>query len=169
MEQKIIAEIIHVSVSCFAISFVLTGILSAFLVFFPKQIASIWSEDPVFLDISSKAFSRTYYLTILWGFQFTAIVILSGMKEVFLSICQSILTSFVPLPIISTILHFTDPSDPIRIYWTYIITDGWTFLISALFLIKPIRNCIINSKLDLNAQPLISETETSFIFNQSNI
>lgn len=118
-------RLVHVSLSCFIICFGLCLIFSSIFIFFPKQIASLWSSDSKYLFNAEQDIPPTFYLGMAWSVELVVCVILEGMKLILLSTFQSIIASLIPIPIISSILYFTDKKNPNRIYWTFfIVTSG---------------------------------------------
>lgn len=117
----------------------LSVLFSIFMIALPKQIASIWSDDPEFLKWAKKLVPITYYSSPFFSMQYIAPTVLQSMKRVLSSTMLSILTLLLPIPVFSSILYFTDRNDPGRILYTYTLNDAYSFLVSVLFLVKPMK------------------------------
>lgn len=128
-------RILHLLFHSSWIGILIASIYSALLVFFPRQIASIWSKDPSFLDNCQSMIPIVFLLSPLYPIQYTVPALLQGMQRVLLSTILAFLTEMLPLPIFSSILYFTDKNNPARMMWSYALTNIFSFLACCITLI----------------------------------
>ena len=134
------------------ISTVISVLMSIFIIAIPDKIALIWSSDPVFVDWVKRMVPKVFYTTIVMAIQYTAPAILQAMVMVLQSTLLSVITLLLPLPMFSSILYFTDKTNPERIIWTYALNDAFSLVVCILFLIPPGRLTLKapkDSELDL--------------------
>ena len=103
----------------------------------PHKICLIWSRDEEFVYWARRMVPKVFYTTLLIGYQYTTPCLLQAMQRVLASALLSILTLLLPMPVFSSILYFTDKTDPARVLWTYALNDGFSAIACSLFLISP--------------------------------
>lgn len=99
------------------------------LCIFPRQIASLYGDEPEFLYFAEKTMIYSFCTTFINMGQFTIVVCLVATKMVTLSIITSCLTLLIPIPLFSTILYLTGKDDPIRLHLSFVARDIWAFVI----------------------------------------
>ena len=114
-------------------------VMSVFMIAIPEKLAQIWSKDPYFLEWVKAMVPKVFYTTIFIAYQYTAPAILQAMQRVLASTLLSVLTLLLPLPVFSSILYFTDKTNPARIMWTYALNDTFSAVACTFFLIAPGR------------------------------
>lgn len=125
-------RILHLfSHSCWIGIFIAT-IYSLLLVFFPRQISSIWSSDSDLLDKCQLMIPIVFFLSFLYPIQYTVPALLQGMQKVLLSTILAFLTEMLPLPVFSCILFFTDKNNPVRMMWSYAFANIFSFIVCCI-------------------------------------
>lgn len=114
-------------------------VYSIFMIFFPRQIASIWSKDQKFLEKCESMIPKVFYITVLFPIQYTVPSLLQSMQKVALSSIVAGVTSMLPIPLFSCILYYTDKKNPDRIMWTYCLSDIFASILCFLFIIPSLR------------------------------
>ena len=112
-------------------------VMSVFMIAIPDKLARIWSTDAYFLEWVKLMVPKVFYTTIFIAYQYTAPAILQAMQRVLASTLLSVLTLLLPLPVFSSILYFTDKTNPSRIMWTYALNDTFSAVACTFFLISP--------------------------------
>lgn len=114
-------------------------LFSIFMIVIPDKIALIWNDDPDFVEWAGKMVPKVFYVTIFIAYQYTAPAVLQAMQRVKASTALSVLTLLLPMPIFSSILFFTNKTDPERILWTYALNDTFSAFACSFFLIEPAK------------------------------
>lgn len=125
---------------------------SLIMVFFPRQICSIWDDDPDFLNLCGEMIPIVFYVTFLMPLEFIVPSAFQATQKAFLSTVIALITQIVPFPLFSTILYFTNKNDPVRLMWTYALGDVFSFTICFIsvtpllckFWKEPKDECIYN-------------------------
>lgn len=134
-------------------------IFSLIFIFFPGQVASIWSKDPEFIKWA-KPMIRVYALAnALSPVDFVCPTILIAMKRIASATFLSFLISLIPTPLLSTVLYYTKKDDPVRIMFTFPVDNIFSLIMGLLFMIKPIL--ILKGKLKDNQQFMESDSISS--------
>ncbi|OHS98662.1 MatE family protein [Tritrichomonas foetus] len=137
----------------------ITLTVSLIFIAIPGQIASIWNDDPEFVKYATDYIRITFYASVCFSLQYIAPTTLQAMKRVLPSTLLSILTLLIPYPLFSTILYFTKKDSPRRVMFTYTVSDAYSFLVSILFMIKPIKLLLNSEKSDIGE--FASETSSN--------
>ncbi|OHS95112.1 MatE family protein [Tritrichomonas foetus] len=135
----------------------ISTIFSLFMIALPSQIASIWSTEPDFIYWSKRLVPITFYSSVCFSSNYIAPTVLQAMKRVMASTLLSFLTLLLPIPVFSTILYFTKKDDPGRILYTYTMNDVYSFIVSLIFLIKPMK-ILCNSDQSASGEFVSSES-----------
>lgn len=107
---------------------------SFLMIFFPSQIASIWSKDKDFLRWCGLLIPKVFYANFCFPLEYTTPALLQGMQRVTQATLLAGITSLLPIPLFSSILYFTGKKDPARIMWTYTVSDLFAALMCAIFI-----------------------------------
>lgn len=121
-------RILHLFFHSCWIGILIASIYSLVLVFFPRQIASIWSKNPDFLDKCQSMIPIVFFLSFLYPIQYTVPALLQAMQKVLLSTVMAFITEMLPLPVFSCILYFTDKENPVRLMWGYALANIFGFV-----------------------------------------
>jgi Na+-driven multidrug efflux pump len=113
-------------------------VFSSALVFCPDKVCALWSTDPLFLEWVRKMVPQCFYMAPSFGMLFMVPVLYEAMQKYAWSTAMAFVTQMLPLPIFSSVLHFTDKNDPARILWAYFLTDGFAFVVCAAFYLGPL-------------------------------
>jgi Na+-driven multidrug efflux pump len=114
-----------------------SSLITSVIVFLPGKVALIWGSDPSFVSWCEECLPKAFYTCLLVGYQYTASALLQALHFVGAASALSVLTMLLPWPTFSSILYFTGKEDPARIMWTYCLNDGFSVIVTTLFLIKP--------------------------------
>ena len=116
------------------ISFIWSLIITLLICIFPGTIAKLWSKNIVFLDFSIKILPICFYTITLCSLKFIFVSFLQSTNRPISAMILSILTELLPLPIFSSILHFTgEKNDPIRIFYSYIFNDVFAIIVCLIW------------------------------------
>ena len=91
----------------------------------PKQVASIWGSDPLFLETTRRMMIPGFSTVWMNPLIFTLTATLQAMTMVGLSIVTSCLVFLLPIPIFASILYVTKNDDPPRLIWSFVAHDSW--------------------------------------------
>ena len=128
-------RILHLFFHSVWILFLINTCYSMFMIFFSRQICSIWSKKPDFLEKGERMVPIVFYFTFLYPFEYIVPSLLQATQKVMLSTILAIITQFVPFPLFSCILYFTNKNDPIRMMWTYALGDVFSSIVCSIFAI----------------------------------
>ncbi|KAH0790347.1 MatE family protein [Histomonas meleagridis] len=142
------------------VSTLLAVTFSVILIFFPSEIASLWSKDPQFLYWAKQMIPKTFYLAPFIAYQYCVPALLQSLQKIVASTVLSITTQLLPLPVFSTVLYFTNKHDPARILYSYALGDAFAFILCTAFLIKPLR-VLLKAKKDEELDDSIALTHKS--------
>ena len=120
------------------VTILISVVYSFFMIFFPSQIASIWSKDPLFLEKCKSMIPKVFYVTALFPIQYTVPSYLQAMQKVAQSSIVAGVTSMLPIPLFSCILYYTGKKNPDRIMWTYALSDIFASVLCFLFCIPSV-------------------------------
>lgn len=126
---------IHLLWLCTSIS----SVIAYIIVIFIRNVASIWSKNPDFLNVAVKMVPIIFYAMPLVGLSYMAPALLEAMQKAKRATILSILSLLVTPITISTILYFTKKNDPHRIMYTYPISDAIASLFYIAFTFKPLK------------------------------
>lgn len=132
------------------ITIVLSVIYSIFVIFFPSQIASIWSKDHEFLIKCKSMIPKVFYVTVLFPIEYTVPCFLQALQKVAQSTILGAMIYLVPIPLFSTILYFTDKNNPDRLMWTYVLSDSFGAILCTIFAIPSLKMLFKESNIELN-------------------
>lgn len=109
---------------------------SLLMIFFPSQIASIWSKDEDVLRWCKILIPKVFYANFCFPLEYTTPALLQGMQRVTMATILAGLTSLLPIPLFSSILFFTSngKKNPERIMWTYTISDLFAATMCVIFI-----------------------------------
>jgi Na+-driven multidrug efflux pump len=118
-----------------------SSIVSIPMIFWPGELAKIWSSDPDFLYWVKRMTPIMFIACPVFEFQYLVSALLQALQKVTASIIVSIVIALIPMPIFCTIMYFTQKNrdDPGRVLWSYPENDIWSLFIGAGFLWKPIK------------------------------
>jgi Na+-driven multidrug efflux pump len=151
-------ECIWSSIHTFWLGTLIAALLSYVIAFLPVQTASIWSTDKHFLEWARKMIPIVFYGGPAWGMQFMVPTLYEAMQRSAASTLIALVTEFFPVPIFSCILHFTGPSDPVRVLWAYFFTDIFSFLVCGCFYL-PVLFRFLRAPEDSPASPGAKEND----------
>lgn len=132
-------RLLHLFMHTNWVTILISVIYSIFMIFFPSEIASIWSKDKDFLEKCKSMIPKVFYMTALFPIQYTVPSFLQSMQKVAQSSLVAGITSLFPIPIFSCILYYTDKKNPDRIMWTYCLADLFASILCFIFVIPGIR------------------------------
>ena len=140
------------------LSTLFSTIIGEIIAFFPEKMASLWSTDPTFLYWAKKMLPPAFYPVILHGMLY----VVPGLLQALQMFVDSMVVSFIALvltyPVFSTILFFTNKKDPARLFYTYTISDSFSFIASLLALIRPMKK--LKEVENEEYQSLLSQNNT---------
>ena len=110
----------------------------------PRQLASIFSSSPEYLDWSEIVLRNGNWGTFVAEVPGIIISLLQAMKKGAQAISLSFLVHFLPIPLFSSILYFTDTDNLPRIVYCYPLQAAWGTVISLPFAIFAIRKIFEN-------------------------
>ena len=108
---------------------------SALLIIFPTQIASIWSKETQFLYWAKELFPIGYCTLFLWPVSSISISYLESSNYPGRASMLSIFTTFIPLPLCSTLIFFFGKTDLRLMFMSYIGDDVLKTIISLIICI----------------------------------
>ena len=114
-------------------------LVSIVLLIWPDKIASIWNNDPTFLYWAKKMIPRVFYACPFIPIQYMVPGLLQSMQMVLDATILSIVTLLIPYPLFSSILYFTNDTDPARVFYTYAIADCFSFIVCSILIAKAFR------------------------------
>jgi Na+-driven multidrug efflux pump len=135
-------ECMWMSIHTLWIGTLIATVLCVVIVLFPTQIASIWSDDKEFLEWVNRMVPIVFYAGPVWGMLFMVPSLYEAMQKYTASTVIAFVTQFLPIPIFSCALHFTGPTDPVRVIWAYLFTDVFAFLVSGGFYLPVLVNLV---------------------------
>lgn len=135
------------------ITILISVIYSIFMIFFPREIASIWSKDKDFLDKCGSMIPKVFYMTALFPIQYTVPSFLQAMQKVAQSSLVAGVTSLLPIPLFSCVLYYTNKTNPDRIMWTYPLSDVFSSLLCFIFIIPGLKKIWNEPKDELINNP----------------
>ena len=126
-----------------------------FTIGIPSKISKLFSETPEVLEWSEFLVRTTEYPAPFVPFCIITASILQSMQYGKLATLYNCITQLIPLPIFSTIMFFTDKYNIGRLFYSYVMYDAFSFIVSLPFLLYFLI-------------PIIREVRsTSFIWNNS--
>lgn len=117
------SRVLRLTIHAFWSSFLVTLIVTIILCSIPRLIASLWSRDETYLYWAAKIFPIVFYTESLVSAQYVLPVFLQSLTKAKLAAAFNFASLLIPLPIISTILHYINPDDPVFLMWTYVINS----------------------------------------------
>ena len=119
------------------ITFVWCALFAAVMCLFPQQIASLWNKDERFLYWAKELFPIGFLTLPLWPISSLSISFLEAGNYPGRASFLSVVTTFIPLPVISTIIYFFGSKDPRLQFSSYIWNDITKSIISVSIVLKP--------------------------------
>ena len=129
------------SIHAFWIGTLWTAVWECIMIFFGGDIITAWTKDSshVFSKCAKDISAVWFYTCVLGMIQYVTAVDLQATMNVGASVILSILVYLLPTPVFSTILYFTKKTDPIRLVYTFVCDDVFSFAVCVFFVIWKLR------------------------------
>ena len=138
-------RIVRLTLHALWVTIVWAGICNAVICLLPRQLGMIWSSKDNFLSWVERILPRSFMVIVLCPIPYISIAFLQAVNRPLFASILSILTSLVPLPVFSSIMYFTDRTDPVRLFWAYVMRDVFSLVVSIAIVAYPfvdvIRKC----------------------------
>lgn len=112
------------------------------------RIGSIWLKEDRFKYWSDKLLSNCLYTVPIAMIRFVSVTALQATTQVVPATVQSVLTMLIPLPVFSTVMYFTFGHDPVKLVQSFLISDGWDFVICSIFIAVRLKFIFTADKTD---------------------
>ena len=122
------------------LSTLFTGILSLIIIFYVKNIASLWSKDINFLNTAESILPIFHYTIFLQGIQTMAETKVMTLQLPIRASMMSIFSYGLPIIIFSTLMFKIKNNNTEWICKSYNITDIWCSIMSIILIYNPIKN-----------------------------
>ena len=119
----------------------IAAIVSGALIIWPKQIGRIWSSDPDFLYWLSQTMPKVFYAITLIPVAFAVPALLAACHLITRSVVLAILILIFPYPIAAGLLYWSDPNDPARVMYTYMVADIFAGIVGIIGCWKELKEC----------------------------
>ena len=128
----------------FVLSLIWCGAMEVVLMTLGSQIAYLFgNKTPEFRTMAAKMLRVSYILAVVMGVENIAAGILQSTKRTLSSIILSIFTQFLPIPMFGSLIYFLDKThDVLKLLFMYTLHDGFSCLVSLLFIIFPLREIL---------------------------
>lgn len=152
-------RILHLLLHTIWISVTWNLLTQIFTCGFPRMMSSIFSKTKEYLDWGEIIVRNGNLMSFLSPCPIIAQALLQSQQKGGLATLLSFLTQLIPLPIITTILYFTNKTDIGRLNYCYPIQNAWQALVSIPFFYLTLRQVVKIAK-DKEAISNIAKDET---------
>ena len=139
-------RIVRLTLHTLWVTLVWAGICNALICLLPRQLGMIWSSRDNFLVWVERILPRAFMVIVLCPFPYISIAFLQAVNRPLFASILSVLTSLVPLPVFSSIMYFTDRTDPVRLFWAYIMKDIFSLVMSLAIVSYPFISIVRQSR-----------------------
>lgn len=131
-------RIFSMCTTVFVISVIWASICVIAFGVFPKEVCKLWTSDISFSGWLEKMIPPSIWTAPLCPLKFIVMGLLQATKRSLQASILSIISYFVALPVISSIIYYALDGNPVDIVYSYIFTDSFGFIVSVFFSIAPV-------------------------------
>lgn len=137
-------RIVKLTLHTLWVTFIWALICTGVICLFPRQLGRIWSSKDSFLGWIEKILPKAFLAVFLCPVPYISIAFLQAVNRPMFASVLSVLTNLLPLPIFSSIMYFTDRTDPARLFWAYVMKDGFSLVASLSMIAYPFIQILRN-------------------------
>jgi Na+-driven multidrug efflux pump len=105
---------------------------------FPRELASLFSNEEKFLEYASKQISIVNGFSFLVCFKYMGVGILQSTLYSGTSMIASITNNLIAIIVFAYIMYWTNSEDPVRITWCYTLSYAFSFVVLSLCCSRPL-------------------------------